>query len=104
MRIASGREAGALVERLAERRSRLGPLKPRVRRIVDGVRGGGEPALRRDAARWDGLAPKQPLRVTAKEMAGALGTGAPPRQKSLRESAQNILPVCGLEKPSDWMV
>ena len=38
MRIVSGREADAMVERLAARGARLGGLEPRVRRIVDGVR------------------------------------------------------------------
>ncbi len=103
MRIASGREAGALVERLAARGSRLGGLEPRVRRIVDGVRRGGEQALRRYAEKWDGLAPDQPVHVSEDEMAAAWGSVAPELRKSLLLGAQNIRQFCEWQKPGNWM-
>jgi histidinol dehydrogenase len=103
MRIVSGRDAEAMVERLALRSTRLGSLEPRVRRIVDGVRRGGERALRRFAERWDGLAARQSLTVSGKEMAEALRTLSPAIRKSLRLAAQNIRSYCEWQKPKDWI-
>jgi histidinol dehydrogenase len=102
MRIVSGRAADAMVERLAARGTQLGGLEPRVRRIIDGVRRGGEQSLRRYAERWDGLAPKQPLRVSEEEMAAAWRTIAPPLRKSLRQAARNIRQFCEWQTPETW--
>jgi histidinol dehydrogenase len=103
MRIVSGRAAGAMVERLAARSARLSGLEPRVRRIIEGVRRGGERSLRKYAGRWDGLGPKQPLRVSEEEMAEAWRVIPPALRKSLRQAAQNIRRFCEWQKPSDWM-
>jgi len=103
MRIVSGRDAGAMVERLAARGARFSGLEPRVRRIVNDVRRGGERSLRRYAERWDGLAAKQSLRVSEEEMAEAWQTLAPELRKSLRQSVQNIRRFCEWQKPTDWM-
>ncbi|MGP0019057.1 MAG: histidinol dehydrogenase [Candidatus Sulfotelmatobacter sp.] len=103
MRIVSGREASAMVERLAARGARLTGLEPRVRRIVNDVRQGGDRSLRRYAERWDGLAAKQPLQVSEEEMAEAWRTLAPELRKSLRQAAQNIRRFCEWQKPSNWM-
>ncbi len=90
MRIVSGRQADVLVERLARRDSGISSLEPRVRRIIEGVRRGGDRSLRRYAERWDGLAPQQSLRVSDEEMAAAWRTIPPVLRKSLRQAAQNI--------------
>jgi len=103
MRIVSGREAGAMVERLAARSSRLSGLELRVRRIIDGVRRGGERSLRKYAARWDGLGPKQSLRVSEADMAAAWRTVAPELRTSLRQAAQNIRRFCEWQMPGNWM-
>jgi len=103
MRIVSGREAGAMVERLAARGARFTGLEPRVRRIVNDVRRGGDRSLRRYAERWDGLAAKQPLRVSEEEMAEASRNLAPDLRKSLQLAAENIRRFCGWQKPTDWM-
>jgi histidinol dehydrogenase len=103
MRIVSGRDAAALVERLAARGTDLGRLEPRVRRIVEGVRRGGDRSLRRYAERWDGLEKKQSLRVSEEEMATALRTISPQLRKSLRQAAQNIRRFCEWQKPGEWM-
>jgi histidinol dehydrogenase len=103
MRIVSGREASAMVERLAIRGARFAGLEPRVRRIVNEVRRGGERSLRHYAERWDGLAAKQSLRVSEEEMAEALRTVAPELRKSLRIAAENIRRFCEWQKPGDWM-
>jgi histidinol dehydrogenase len=103
MRIVSGRQAGALVERLASRGTNLARLEPRVRRIVDGVRRGGDRALLKYAERWDGLTPKQPLRISSEELAEALRAIAPRLRESLLQAARNIRQFCEWQKPRDWM-
>jgi len=103
MRIVSGREAEALVERLAARSTRLSGLEPRVRRIIAGVRRGGDRSLRRYAQKWDGLGAKQSLRVPEEEMAVALQTITPLLRKSLRQAAQHIRRFCEWQRPCDWM-
>jgi histidinol dehydrogenase len=103
MRIVSGRAADAMVESLAARGARLSGLEPTVRRIVDGVRRGGERSLRRYAERWDGLAPKQSLRVPEEEVATAWRMLAPQLRKALSQAAQNIRRFCEWQKPRDWM-
>jgi len=103
MRIVSGREAAALVERLAARGADLGRLEPQVRRIVEDVRRGGDRSLRRYAERWDALERKQSLRVSEEEMTTALRTISPELRKSLRQAAQNIRRFCEWQKPGDWM-
>ena len=103
MRIVTGREAGALVERLAARSTRLSGLEPRVRRMVEGVRADGDRSLRRYAEKWDGLERKQSLRVSEEEMAVALQTITPLLRKSLGQAAQNIRRFCEWQKPCDWM-
>src|ERR1039458_6023636 len=103
MRIVTGREAGALVERLAARSTRLSGLEPRVRRMVEGVRADGDRSLRRYAEKWSGLERNQPLRVPEEEMAVALQTITPLLRKSLGQPAQNNRRFCEWQKPCDWM-
>lgn len=103
MRIVSGREADAMLERLAARGARFSGLEPQVRRIIESVRRGGERSLRRYAERWDGLEAKQSLRVSEEEMAAACGALPPAFSKSLRQAAQSIRRFCEWQKPSSWM-
>jgi histidinol dehydrogenase len=77
-------------------------MEPQVRRIIHGVRSGGDRVLRRYAERWDGLAAKQPLRVTDEEMATALSEVRPELRKSLRQAAQSIRRFCEWQKPASW--
>src|ERR1700680_123774 len=103
MRIVSGREADAMVKRLTVRGTRLSGLEPRVRRIIEGVRRGGDRSLRRYAERWDGLAARQSLRVSDEELEAASRTLAPQLRRSLRQAAQNIRRFCERQKPKGWM-
>jgi histidinol dehydrogenase len=102
MRILSGREAVATVERLAARGTQLTNLEPRVRRIVNDVRGGGDRSLRTYAQRWDGLSANQPLRVAEAEMKQAWRLLAPPLRASLRQAAANIRRFCNWQLPTAW--
>jgi len=92
-----------MVERLAARSARLSGLEPRVRRIIEGVRRGGERSLRKYAQRLDGLGPKQSLRVSEEEMAAAWQIIPTRLRKSLRQAAQNIRRFCEWQKPAGWM-
>ena len=92
-----------MVKRLTVRGTRLSGLEPRVRRIIEGVRRGGDRSLRRYAERWDGLAAKQPLRVSDEELEAASRTLAPQLRRSLRQAAQNIRRFCEWQKPKSWM-
>jgi histidinol dehydrogenase len=103
MRIVSGHTAAVAVERLAVRGAQWSRLEPQVRRIVEGVRRGGDRGLRRYAARWDGIAAKQSLRVSDDEMAGAWRTLDPRLCQSLRQAEQNIRRFCQWQKPNSWM-
>lgn len=102
MRIVSGREAAALIERLAARENDFSALEPRVRRIVNDVRLHRDRALRRYAEKWDGLAPRQPLRVSRQELADAWKSLDAPLRSALRRSAQNIRRFCAWQKPRSW--
>lgn len=103
MRIVSGHTAAVAVERLAVRGAQWSRLEPQVRRIVEGVRRGGDRGLRRYAAQWDGIAAKQSLRVSDDEMAGAWRTLDPRLCQSLRQAEQNIRRFCEWQKPNSWM-
>ncbi len=103
MRIVAGSEAAAMVERLAARGEQFAGVEKRARRIVNKTRRGGDKALRRYAERWDGLAPKQPIRVSEAEMQTALKSLTPLLRKSIREAARNIRRFCEWQRPRSWM-
>lgn len=103
MRLLSGRAAAAAVERLARRGTQLSSLEPRVRRIVNDVRRGGDRALLRYAKKWDGLEPRQMLRVADAELEAAAHFVTPQLRKSLRHAAANIRRFCEWQKPAAWM-
>jgi len=103
MRIVVGRDAAGMVATLAARGKQFGRVERQAKRIVDDVRRGGDPALRRFAARWDGLKEKEPLRVSAREMAESWKSLAPELRSSLRAAAANIRQFCEWQKPRSWM-
>ncbi len=102
MRMLSGRAAVTMVEKIAARGEQLTALEPKVRRIVNDVRSGGDRALRRHAQRWDGLARNQSLQVSEAEIAQAWRSLDPALQRALRQAAANIRRFCEWQKPSDW--
>ena len=102
MRIVSGREAAAMVEKLAARGAGFSAIEPRVRRIVNDVRRGRDRALRRYAEKWDGLSPRQSLRVSNKEMAAAWNSLPSQLRSALRVAAKNIRRFCAWQKPRSW--
>src|SRR5882724_9425778 len=102
MRILSGREAEAMVARLAERGSDFAKLEPQVRRIVNDVRREGDRALRKYAARWDALRLNQSLRVSDGDIKRAWQSVAPSLRASLRLASANIRRFCEWQKPKPW--
>ena len=64
MRILEGLKRDRFVRALERRGANdLAKVEPAVRRIVNNVRSNGDRALRRYAARWDGLGRSEPVRV-----------------------------------------
>lgn len=102
MRIVSGRNAANAVAELAARGMQFGDVEPKVRRIVNDVRRGGDRALRRYAEKWDGVAKKQPLQVSEGELAEALQSLSADMRNALRQAAANIRQFCRWQKPRSW--
>ena len=102
MRIVSGGQAEKLVERLAGRGVEFTSLEPRVRRIVNDVRRGGDKALRRYAEKWDGLAPGKTLRVPEKAMQAAFDALLPELRQASCTAANNIRQFCEWQMPRTW--
>lgn len=99
------REARALLDEL-ERRSVLktAAIAPAVERIVRDVQKGGEPALRRYAAKWDGLAPHQALEVAPDEMQQAWEATPRPLRAALKTAAKNIREFARRQMPREWTI
>ncbi len=102
MRIVSGREAMALIDELASRSANLEAVEPRVRAIVNDVRRQGDRALRKYAAKWDGLGSQSAVRVSQTEMAKSWESLAPRLRTSLKQAARNIRRFCEVQKPRSW--
>ena len=102
MRIVTGRAAAEMVDCLAARGQASGVVDAQARRILSGVRRGGDAALRRYAEQWDGLRPEQPLQVSANELAEARESLMPELRRSLTQAAENIRYFCKLQKPRSW--
>src|SRR5215831_428264 len=103
IRMLSGRQAETFVRKLAQRGAvSLGRVEGRVRRIVDDVRRTGDRALRRFAEKWDGLAPRQPLCVSDRELESAWAAVSPEFKQALIIAAGNIRRDCEWQKPLEW--
>ncbi len=75
---------------------------PVVRRIVGDVRKGGDGALRRYAAKLDGLAPEQPLEISQAEMREAWEATPKPLQVAMQTAAGNIRRFAERQMPKEW--
>ncbi|MFZ0799589.1 MAG: histidinol dehydrogenase [Terriglobales bacterium] len=91
MRILDGPQRDGLVTALAGRGATdLAQIEPAVRRIVNDVRRNGDRALRRYAARWDGLYKDEPLRVPEHELHQSWEQTDPELQNAIKQAAGNI--------------
>ena len=102
MRTLTGKAAAAAVRKLAARGLQFDELEPAVERIVRDVRRGGDRSLRRYAQKWDGLAARQGLRVTEREIRVAWEAASPELKSSLRAASANIRQFCEWQKPVGW--
>jgi histidinol dehydrogenase len=103
MRVLSGRGAEAFVRKLEKRSAAgLGKVEKRVCRIVEDVRKNGDYALRGYAERWDGLQPRQALRVSSAELEKAWEETSDDFKNALKVAAANIRQYCGWQKPEEW--
>jgi histidinol dehydrogenase len=103
MRILKGPAATKRVNELARRASLLDAVEPKVKKIVDEVRRGGNKALMKYARDFDGLKPGQKLRVTEEEISRAWEAAPISYRKALEHAARNIRQFCEWQKPTEWM-
>lgn len=96
---AGRKRVAALVER---RNVAYERALPAAKRIVDGVRKGGDAALRRYATKFDGHAAHALLRISPEEMQDAHDALSPPVERALRTAAKNIRAFAERQKPKDW--
>jgi histidinol dehydrogenase len=102
MRILSGAAAERRVVQLENRGSDFAALEPRVRKIVEEVRRGGDRVLRRYAEKWDGLRRGLAIRVSGTELNSAANAISPALKNSIKQAAANIRRFCEWQKPQDW--
>jgi histidinol dehydrogenase len=87
---------------LARRCAAWERVLPAAKRIVDGVRKGGDAALRRYAVKFDGNSQPSKLQISPEEMQEALETISPAFERALRTAAKNIRAFAERQKPKDW--
>ncbi len=102
MRILEGKAAEKAVAKLEQRASRLDEIEPRVRKIIQTVRRGGDKALLRYATLWDGLQKGQPMRVSDDEITDAWRLTPRETRDALRRAAANIRRFCQWQMPREW--
>ena len=103
VRTVRGRAIAREVAKLANRRLLFSADTERaVARIVKDVRSKGDSALRRYAEKWDGLAPKQSLRVSEQELATALASIPANLRHALETAAHNIRKFAEWQKPQEF--
>ncbi|MFY9937636.1 MAG: histidinol dehydrogenase [Silvibacterium sp.] len=91
-----------IAELIARRSTTYERAMPAARRIVEGVREGGDAALRRYAARLDHLSPQIPLHISRHELTAAWEATPPPLQRALQVAARNIRAFAERQRPLEW--
>lgn len=87
---------------LARRNAAYERALPAARRIVEGVRKGGDAALRRYAAKFDGNTSYSQLQISPEEMHNALESISPAFERALRIASRNIRAFAEHQRPRDW--
>jgi histidinol dehydrogenase len=80
----------------------LAEVEPAVRRIVSDVRRNGNRALRRYAARWDGLGNNESIRVDEAELQAAWEQAEPELRGAIKQAAGNIRKYAEWQAPQEW--
>lgn len=100
----SAREAERLLRRIEDRSgAATARIEPAVKRILSGVRRGGDAVLRRYAERFDGLAKSAELAVSADEMAAAWADTPKDLRQAMRTAATNIRRFAQWQMPKSWI-
>jgi len=103
MRILDGPKRDRFARALERRGATdLAEVEPAVRRIVNDVRRNGDRALRRYAARWDGLEKSEPVRVPEADLQDAWQRTPTVLQGAIQQAAANIRRYCEWQKPEEW--
>ncbi|MFZ0297037.1 MAG: histidinol dehydrogenase [Candidatus Sulfotelmatobacter sp.] len=82
--------------------SDLAAVESAVRRIVSNVRRNNDRALRRYAARWDGLNRDEPVRVPEADLLEAWQRIPSKLREAITQAADNIRRYCEWQKPQEW--
>jgi histidinol dehydrogenase len=97
--------ADALIQSLEQRGAvSTSRVEPVVRQIVAAVRKGGDRALLKYSAEFDGLAKGEPLLVSQEEMKSAWESTAPKLQAAMMVARGNILAFAEAQLPEEWMM
>jgi histidinol dehydrogenase len=102
MRTLDGKAAERAVAKLESRASRLEEVEPAVRRIIQGVRKGGDKALARYATLWDKLQEGSPIRVSQREIDQAWKDTPGEIRDALKRAAANIRRFSKWQMPKSW--
>jgi histidinol dehydrogenase len=102
MRILDGKAAERAVAKLERRASRLEEVEPAVRRIIQGVRKGGDKALLRYATLWDKLEKGQAIRVSQQEIEKAWKATPVDTRDALKRAAASIRRFAKWQMPKSW--
>ncbi len=103
MRILVGAKRDRFVRALEQRGANdLAGVEPAVRHIVNDVRRNGDRALRRYAAKWDGLDKSEPVRVPEADLEEAWQKTPADLQAAIAQAATNIRRYCEWQKPAEW--
>jgi histidinol dehydrogenase len=98
-----GKETRRMLSELELRGARnTARAMPVVQRIVTDVRKGGDNALRRYAAKLDGLAKQQPLEISRAEMEQAWAATPKALQAAMETAAGNIRRFAARQMPTQW--
>src|SRR4051812_23428669 len=98
LRIYDASDTVAFDRLLAREQATDGAFNRRIRRIVDGVRTGGDGALEAFARRFDGVT--GPLEVSAAEMRAAAATVPRDVRRAIAQASQAIARVAKTQLPA----
>lgn len=97
------KRAHALLAQLEQRRNSVDERAlPVAKRIIDGVRKGGDAALRRYAARLDNITKQTPLQISEDAMKQAWREASPVFRSAIQAAAKNIRRFAQRQLPKDW--
>jgi histidinol dehydrogenase len=101
----TAKAAAALIGSIEQRGAvSTAKVEPVVRKILTEVRRGGDAALRKCAAKFDGLQKTQSLLVSREEMEAAWLATSPELQAAMMVARGNILAFAEAQMPKEWMI